>query len=84
MIKQVNGSILSVCKNDPRRKAQSVQFKHRSTIPYKQTYKQEYAEQKRRAMATSISIVAGSVLFTFAYFLISAMRSSGCLLRKVV
>lgn len=71
MITQVNGLGSGVIK-DPRRKAQSVQFKHRSTIPYKSGYNEQYAQQKNNALWTSLSIVAGSILFAIGYFMLTS------------
>jgi len=61
---------------DPRRKAQSTQFKNRSTIPYQSGCNQHVEKQKNNALLTSVSIVAGSILFTVGYFMLSAMSIS--------
>lgn len=74
MITQVN-SLGSPVLRDPRRKAQSVQFKHRSNIPFKNDYNEQYVQQKNNALWTSISIVGGSLLFMLGYFLFSALKS---------
>lgn len=73
MITQVSGFNASGVYKDPRRKAQSFQFKHRAVIPYKGGYEDPYARPKNNALFTSISIVAGSILFTAGYFLLSAL-----------
>ena len=73
MITQVSGLNTSGVFKDPRRKAQSFQFKHRANIPYQGGYEDPYVRQKNNALLTSISIVAGSVLFTVGYFLLSAL-----------
>ena len=74
MITQVNAYGSGVVK-DPRRKAQSVQFKHRANIPYTGQYNKEFEQQRNNALWTSFSIVAGSILFTVGYFMISAWNA---------
>lgn len=73
MITQVSGFNSSGVFKDPRRKAQSFQFKHHANIPYQGSYDDPYVRQKNNAVLTSISIVAGSVLFTVGYFMLSAL-----------
>ena len=74
MITQVSGHDTIGVMKDPRRKAQSIQFKHRANIPYKSGYNEQYEKQKSNALWTSVSIVMGAVLFTIGYFVISALR----------
>ena len=76
MITSVNSFNPSGVIKDPRRKSQSVQFKERAVVPYKDAYTQQHSNQKSNALLTSSSIVAGSVLFTIGYFLLSAMSMS--------
>ncbi|HNW26537.1 MAG TPA: hypothetical protein PKI94_07105 [Candidatus Gastranaerophilaceae bacterium] len=76
MITQVSGlDSVSVAK-DPRRKAQSIKFKHPcSNISYKSgEYRDVYTHQKNEALLTSISIVAGSTLFILGSFLFMALK----------
>lgn len=78
MITQVSGrNAVSVTK-DPRRKAQSIQFRDRSNIPYTQNYKydREYERQQKNALWTSVSIVLGALLFTMGYFMLSSMKKA--------
>lgn len=75
MITQVNGLEAYRVPKDPRRKSQSIQFRNHSQIPYKSNYDEEFARQQKNAFWTSISIVAGSVLFTVVYFLLSGMKN---------
>lgn len=75
MITQVGGRIGSGVARDPRRKAQSVQFKNSTYIPYKGSNESIYREQEKKALRTSALIVAGSILFMVSYFLISALSS---------
>lgn len=77
MITQVSGlNSVSVAK-DPRRKAQSIQFKSpRSNISYKSDHNELYHRQKNDALWTSISIVAGSTLFTLGYFVFMALKKA--------
>lgn len=74
MITQVSGFNVSGVTKDPRRKAQSIQFKRHSNIPYKSGYDEEFERQQRNALWTSISIVVGSVLFVVGYFLLSGKK----------
>ena len=79
MITQVCGPSVSGIPKDPRRKAQSVQFKHHSNISYSQNYTSSnnpYIEQEQKAMRTSTSIVIGSVLCVLGYFLLSGLKKS--------
>lgn len=76
MITQVSGLDVRGVSKDPRRKAQSIQFRHRSNIPYQKSYEEAFARQQKNALWTSISIVAGSILFTSLYFMISAFQKS--------
>lgn len=62
---------------DPRRKAQSVQFKHHSNIPYYQNYSgysNSYREEEQKAMRTSTAVVLGSFLCVLGYFLFSGCK----------
>lgn len=72
MITQIGGPSSISATKDPRRKAQTIKFKNRSVIPYKGNYNNNYERQKKSAFWTSISIVAGAVLFTMGYFMLSA------------
>ncbi|MFA7658451.1 MAG: hypothetical protein WCY19_03360 [Candidatus Gastranaerophilaceae bacterium] len=74
MITQVSGLNVSGVTKDPRRKAQSIQFRRHSNIPYKSNYDTEYERQQRNALWTSVSIVIGSVLFTVGYFMLSGLK----------
>lgn len=79
MITQVSGPNTYGVTKDPRRKAQSVRFKERSMIPYKSNYdgyNKEYERQQKNALWTSISIVAGAVLFTVGYFMLSGLKTA--------
>jgi len=73
MITKVNCLDASGAVKDPRRKAQSMQFKNSATIPYQSGYNHQFEKQKNNALWTSISIVAGSILFTVGYFMVSAI-----------
>ena len=73
MITQVSGFNSSGVFKDPRRKAQSFQFKNRANIQYKGGYDDPYARQRNNALLTSMSVVAGSILFIVGYFLFSAL-----------
>lgn len=75
MITQVSSLSSGSVARDPRRKAQSIKFKHRSNMPYKSGYNEQYEHQKNNALLTSITIIAGSMLFTLGYFLLSALRT---------
>lgn len=75
MITQVSGFNSSGVFKDPRRKAQSFQFKHHANIPYQGSYNDPYVRPKSNAVLTSISIIAGSILFTVGYFMISALSA---------
>lgn len=74
MITQVGGLDTCCVIKDPRRKAQSIQFKRRTNTPYQNGYNEQYERQKNNALWTSVSIVLGAVLFTLGYFIISAMH----------
>lgn len=65
-------------RKDPRRKAQSVQFKEHSNIPYTQNhkYEREYVRQRKNALWTSVSIVLGALLFTMGYFMLSNIKKA--------
>jgi len=78
MITQVCGPSVSGVTKDPRRKSQSVQFKHHSNIPYTQNYtsKNPYIVQEEKAMRTSTYIVGGSFLCVLGYFLISGCNKA--------
>lgn len=77
MITQISGlDTRGVTKKDPRRKAQSVQFRKKVNIPYKQGIDAQYVQQKKNALWTSVSIVAGAVLFTVGYFLLAGMKNA--------
>lgn len=74
MITQIGGlNTVSVTK-DPRRKAQSAQLKNHSNISYKSNYEQDYVRSQRNAFWTSISVVAGAILFTMSYFILSSIK----------
>ena len=74
MITQISGLNAGGVTKDPRRKAQRIQFKHRSNIPYKSNYDRETDRQQKNALWTSASIVMGSVLFTVGYFMLSGLK----------
>ena len=79
MITQVCGPSVSGVTKDPRRKAQSVQFKHRSNIAYSQNYTSSnnpYIREEQKAMKTSTAIVLGSFLCVLGYFLFSGWHKS--------
>lgn len=76
MITQVSGLDTRGITKDPRRKAQSVQFRHQLVIPYTQNNDTEYIRQKKNALWTSVSIVAGAILFTVAYFLLAGAKKA--------
>lgn len=79
MITQVNGFNAGGVARDPRRKAQSIQFKRQSKIPYKSaansTYAKEFKKQQNNAIGKSIAVVAGAFLFGVGYFMISGLRT---------
>lgn len=83
MITQVNALGSGVIK-DPRRKAQSVQFKRGADIPYKSGYNEQFTRQKNNALWTSFSIVAGSILFTIGYFMLAALNTGAKSAKQVV
>jgi hypothetical protein len=58
---------------DPRRKSQSVQFRKSSDVPNQSGYRDQHSKHKSNAQVTSGAIVAGSVLFTVGYFVLSGM-----------
>ncbi len=75
MITKVTGHAAVGVAKDPRRKSQSVQFKKRPTIPYKSGEELlEYRRQQKNALFTSMSIVAGSLLFTIGYFALAGAK----------
>lgn len=73
MITKISSFNACTAVKDPRRKAQSIQLKKDSGITYKSSGNEQYAKQKSNALTTSLSIVAGSILFTVGYFMISAL-----------
>ena len=75
MITQVGSqNSISCATRDPRRKSQSVQFRNRSIIPYKGE-NIDVKRQQNSALLSSLAIVAGSVLFTMGFFLLSAIKN---------
>lgn len=76
MITQVGGPSSGVVAKDPRRKAQRVQFKHSTQIPYQSSYNNKYERQQKRAFWTSFYVVLGSVLFTVGYLFLSGVKKS--------
>lgn len=74
MITQVSGLDTRGVTKDPRRKAQSVQFKKQLNIPYTQNNDTEHVRQKKNALWTSVSIIAGALLLVVGYFLIGGMK----------
>lgn len=74
MITRVSATSPSCPFKDPRRKAQSVQFKNKLNLTYDEASKALYKEQKRNAMLTSIYIVAGSIAFTIGYFFVNTFN----------
>lgn len=75
MITQVSSLSGGCAARDPRRKAQSIKFRHHADIPYKSGYNEQYEHQKNNALLTSITIIASSFLFMLGYFLVSALRT---------
>jgi len=73
MITQVGGRIRTDVSKDPRRRAQSVQFRNRICIPYQGKGDDSYTPQEQKALRTSLLVVAGSMLFMVAYFTITAL-----------
>lgn len=73
MITQVGLNGICAAK-DPRRKAQSVQFRRRSNIPYKSETDKEYERQQNNALKKSLALVGGAALFTIGYFTLAGMR----------
>ena len=73
MITKISG--LNTCGTikDPRRKTQNMQFKNTSNLSYQSGHNDQFVKQKNNALFTSISIVAGSILFTAGYFMLSAL-----------
>ena len=71
---QVSAFNVSGVTKDPRRKAQSIQFKRHSNIPYKSGYDEEFEREQRNALWTSVSIVVGAVVFVVGYFLLSGIK----------
>lgn len=68
MITQVSGFNAGGIIRDPRRKSQSVEFKHQAKIPYKsaaaaEAYGKEFKQQQQKALRTSIATIAGCGLF---------------------
>lgn len=76
MITQVSGLDVRGVKKDPRRKAQSVQFRNKVNIPYTNNSDTGYVREKKNALWTSVSIVAGAILFTVGYFLLAGMKKA--------
>lgn len=58
---------------DPRRKSQSIQFRKSSEDSYRSADVNQNLKQKNSAQITTGAIVAGSVLFTTGYFVLSAL-----------
>lgn len=80
MITQVSGlSGNSVVAKDPRRKSQSVRFKHRPMTAYKQscTFHEANHSPQRNALINSAVVVAGASLFTIGYFTITGLKRAG-------
>lgn len=79
MITQISGlNGNSAVAKDPRRKAQSVRFKHHSMVSYKQKYNfnEAYHNPKKNALINSIVIVAGATAFTIGYFAITGLKQA--------
>jgi len=76
MITKINGLDARGTAKDPRRKTQRMQFKNGTSIPYQYGYSQQYSKQKNNTLLTSVAIVAGSILFTVGYFVLSALAMS--------
>lgn len=76
MITQVSSFDTRGITKDPRRKAQSVQFKNKLNIPYTQNNDTEYVKQKKNALWTSVTIVAGTLLFAVGFLLLSGMKTA--------
>lgn len=60
---------------DPRRKAQSVQFRNNSKIQYTGEYGRKISKEQNSALWSSIAIVAGSILFTLGFFMLTALKN---------
>jgi hypothetical protein len=75
MITQISGSNIYGVIKDPRHKAQSVQFKGRSTIPYKNDSNNEKEHRHKNALWTSVAIVAGMVFLSVGYFMLSGLNA---------
>jgi len=60
---------------DPRRKTQSVQFRNNSKIQYTGEASDGLSQQQNSALWSSVAIVAGSILFTMGFFMLSAMKN---------
>ena len=73
MITKISGLNTSGSANATHRKSQSTNFRNTSNIPFQGGYKEHSGKQADNAMLTSVSIVAGSILFTIAYFMLSAI-----------
>ncbi|MDD3435641.1 MAG: hypothetical protein PHC64_00660 [Candidatus Gastranaerophilales bacterium] len=71
MITRVSGLNTGSVVKDPRRKSQRMQFKNAYNVPYQSSLEQEYRQQQKNALISSISIVLGSVAFMIGYFLLS-------------
>ena len=74
MITQVGGPSSVVVAKDPRRKAQRIQFRRSTQIPYQSAHSKEFENQQKKALLTSVYIVLGSVLFTAGYFFFSGAK----------
>lgn len=76
MITQVSSlNVRGAAVRDPRRKAQSVQFRNNSKIPYTMDYNEQISKHQNSALWSSIAIVAGSILFTMGFFMLSALKN---------
>lgn len=60
---------------DPRRKAQSVQFKNNSKLPYTGDFDTQHSKERNDALWSSVEVVAGSILFVAGYFVLSALSN---------
>jgi V8-like Glu-specific endopeptidase len=74
MITQVSGLNSGGAVKDPRRKAQRIQFRNTTKIPYQGISVDEYERQKKDALWTSVYVVVSSLLLTSAYLFFSGIK----------
>ncbi len=73
-VSSVNPCVIPIHK-DPRRKAQSIQFKRDSEVVPRSSYAEEYERQQKNALFASAVIIVGAVMGTIGYFMVSSLRS---------